>query len=175
MSLADENQQVIWQWEGEAFGNTPAEELTSTQINLRFPGQYFDEETNLHYNWNRYYDPTIGRYITSDPIGLEGGSNTYVYVGGNVLSRIDPSGLLVPDSFRGVPRVKIKDTNELLIEEIRSFKLFHPENYRPTIGGSAPSRGMPIGPEIKVDWYAWRHTLNVNVRAKTPIESKTTH
>ncbi|MBL1142437.1 MAG: RHS repeat-associated core domain-containing protein [Proteobacteria bacterium] len=64
----------------------------------RLPGQYYDEETGLHYNYIRYYDPTIGRYITSDPIGLRGGNNTYNYVEGNPVIFVDPEGLLPSSS-----------------------------------------------------------------------------
>ena len=59
---------------------------------LRFPGQYFDRETNLVYNWKRDYDSSIGRYVQSDPIGLRGGLNTYIYVRDNPLKSIDPKG-----------------------------------------------------------------------------------
>ena len=88
----DNSQAVIWRWEGEAFGGTEATELSTIAVNLRFPGQYFDDETNLHYNHFRYYDPTIGRYITSDPIGLFAGFNTYNY-GNGVVGSLDPLGL----------------------------------------------------------------------------------
>ena len=89
---------VVWRWEGAAFGNTtpnedPDGDRQVTTINLRFPGQYYDQETGLYYNWNRYYDPKIGRYITSDPIGLDSGLNTYAYVFNNPLRFTDPLGL----------------------------------------------------------------------------------
>jgi RHS repeat-associated protein len=67
--LATNSQQaVVWRWEGNAFGETPPS--GSITVNLRFAGQYYDAETGLHYNWHRYYDPRIGRYITADPRGV---------------------------------------------------------------------------------------------------------
>ena len=89
-SGTDENGDVVWTWNSDAFGSTPAS--GSVTVNLRFPGQYYDSETRLHYNWNRYYDPRVGRYITSDPIGLDGGLNSFGYVGGNPLYYVDPDG-----------------------------------------------------------------------------------
>ncbi|PTU76511.1 sugar-binding protein [Pseudomonas mangrovi] len=85
------SQQLLWQWTSDAFGMGPAS--GSLAMNLRFPGQYYDAETGLHYNYFRDYDPETGRYVESDPIGLAGGINTYGYVGGNPLTYFDPNGL----------------------------------------------------------------------------------
>ncbi len=113
----DANQSVIWRWEGEAFGATPPEEDPDgdhrpTSIPLRFPGQYADAESGLYYNGNRYYDPETGRYMTSDPIGLRGGVNTYAYVENNPLRYIDPSGLFLGSALSKIVRRLLGRTPE---------------------------------------------------------------
>lgn len=67
---------------------------TITFCYIRFPGQYYDQETGLHYNYFRNYDPTTGRYIQSDLIGLDGGINTYLYVHANPNINFDTNGLV---------------------------------------------------------------------------------
>ena len=90
--ITDENQNIVWGADYQPFGEVSVHTNTIAN-NLRFPGQYFDEESNLHYNYFRDYDPSTGRYIQSDPIGLQGGLNTYGYVLQNPLRFYDPLGL----------------------------------------------------------------------------------
>jgi len=92
IAMTDEAGMVQWKAHYAPFGKAVIV-IGNIVQNIRLPGQYYDEETGLHYNYFRYYDPETGRYITSDPIGLQGGLNTYSYVGGNPLMFIDPFGL----------------------------------------------------------------------------------
>jgi len=92
--LVNKTGQVVWKAKSKSFGETFVEVNTVTN-NLRFPGQYYDAETGLHYNYFRDYEPSIGRYLESDPIGLLGGLNVYGYVGGNPVYWSDPFGLKV--------------------------------------------------------------------------------
>ena len=90
--------QVRWEWaNADPFGANAANDnpagLGAFAFNLRFPGQYFDQETGTHYNYFRDYDPSIGRYVQSDPLGINAGLNTYAYVTSNPLAFSDPEGL----------------------------------------------------------------------------------
>jgi RHS repeat-associated protein len=111
--LIQSDGQVAWQWAYSAFGDEQptiaknrfanvglnqafgSSTVPAVTFNLRYPGQYFDQESNLHYNLNRSYCPGCGRYTQADPIGLRGGWNGYSYVGQNPLSFTDPTGLVV--------------------------------------------------------------------------------
>ena len=89
---------VVWRWDSDAFGigaanQDPDNDTNLVNVRLRFAGQYLDEETGLHYNYFRDYDEVTGRYVQSDPIGLEGGLNTYGYAHQNPLSYFDSFGL----------------------------------------------------------------------------------
>ena len=96
-AVTDESGQIVWSASYQPFGEATVDEdpdgdSTDYSLNIRFPGQYYDAESKLHYNYFRDYDPGIGRYLESDPIGLLGGINTFVYVGNNPIRWTDPRG-----------------------------------------------------------------------------------
>ena len=103
IAMTNGNGVIVWRAHYNTFGKATVEPGSTVVNNFRFPGQYYDEETGLHYNYFRYYDPDTGRYITADPIGLAGGINLYAYTGNNPVNWIDPLGLfsyLVADHYR---------------------------------------------------------------------------
>jgi RHS repeat-associated protein len=93
VAMTDSSASIVWQLEMRPFGDEPNVSGTST-LNLRLPGQYYDDELGKHYNNHRYYDPSLGRYLRPDPLGLFGGSlNFYNYVESNPLRFLDREGL----------------------------------------------------------------------------------
>lgn len=88
------NGRVVWATSYTSFLKADLSPFCSVTNNLRAPGQYFDQETSLHYNWHRYYDPKAGRYMRTDPIGIDGGINLYTYVENDPINWIDPYGLV---------------------------------------------------------------------------------
>ena len=102
--VTDDTGEIIWSARYLPFGEVvldedPDGDLETYNLNIRFHGQYFDYESGLHSNYFRDYDPSTGRYLESDPIGLNGGVNTYSYVLNNPLFWVDPLGLEpYPDS-----------------------------------------------------------------------------
>jgi RHS repeat-associated protein len=96
--VSDATGTAVWRWDQqEPFGVTVPDEnpsgLGAFELPLRFPGQYADKETSVYYNYFRDYDPAIGKYVQSDPIGLGGGINTYAYVLSKPTMRTDFLGL----------------------------------------------------------------------------------
>ena len=118
--LTQANGQAAWQWAYTPYGDeaptlgakrftnettnptTGSTGIAPVRFNLRYPGQYFDAESGLHYNYFRSYDPRTGRYTQSDPIGLDGGWNRFGYSNQNGLLYTDPYGLFVPLIIPGV-------------------------------------------------------------------------
>ena len=91
--MTDDTGTVVWEASYKPFGEASVNPRSSVVNNIRFPGQYYDQETGLHYNYFRYYDPRSGRYMRPDPMGLRGGVNVFLYVQNNPIGYIDPLGL----------------------------------------------------------------------------------
>jgi RHS repeat-associated protein len=97
-ALTDETGATVWTATYDPFGKAiinpdPDNNETGITFNSRFPGQYYDQETGLHYNGARYYDPITGRFLSSDAAGLGAGLDTYAYALLNPINFFDPDGL----------------------------------------------------------------------------------
>jgi RHS repeat-associated protein len=128
--ITNSSAQVVWRAKYKAFGAAvvdadPDGNGVSMVLNLRFPGQYYDAESGLHYNYFRNYDPDSGRYIQADRIGLGGGLNLYAYALGNPLTFMDNLGLepICVDNFKideGMTRSR--ETETYITAEYRWFE-----------------------------------------------------
>ena len=96
--------ELMWSWFSDPFGTDAANSnpagAGTFAYNLRLPGQVFDGQVGLHYNYFRDYDPGTGKYLQSDPIGVYGGVNTYAYARGNPIRWIDSWGWKPGDPFQ---------------------------------------------------------------------------
>ncbi|GAB4346897.1 MAG: hypothetical protein Kow0089_24400 [Desulfobulbaceae bacterium] len=147
--VLDETGAVVWQAAYEPFGKAHLV-VSNIDFNIRFPGQYWDAETGLHYNWNRYYDPATGRYITADPIGLAGGMNLYSYANLNPVNMIDPEGLTVKLCKRalGDSKRRFGPAHHSYIWVNGYLYGFHPENKDKLYGKGSVENEEP-GNDIK--------------------------
>lgn len=102
-AIVNQAHQLLWQWDSDPFGTTFPNQMPSASqgiattfaYSLRFPGQYFDVETQTHYNYFRDYDPQAGKYVESDPIGLDSSINSFSYTYGSPITHFDPYGLAI--------------------------------------------------------------------------------
>ncbi|RKN12515.1 DUF6531 domain-containing protein [Streptomyces radicis] len=142
--LVDESGTVAWQSRTTLWGITAWPVGSTAHTPLRFPGQYDDPESGLHYNRHRYYDPAIARYLSPDPLGLEPSPHPFGYPP-NPLLFIDPLGLSAYGGFRGRMRAwfggeqaRIRDADQRMRAERTPMRLGDLE------GIELPDAGDPL-------------------------------
>ncbi|MES2822780.1 MAG: M35 family metallo-endopeptidase [Pseudomonadota bacterium] len=117
--LTNQQGNIVWRARYKTYGNVALKNVEEVENNLRFQGQYFDEETGLHYNRHRYYDPSVGQFTTQDPIGLLGGVNGYQYAP-NPTGWIDPLGLVCKESR--IAGVEAGAADKKILDSIEALK-----------------------------------------------------
>ena len=142
--------EAVWTAEYEAWGRICKETVSDglkTNIPFRFQGQYYDEESGLHYNRFRYYDPQIGRFISQDPIGFAGSDNFYEYAP-NPIRWVDPYGLAPCKKKVANPRINMEHIFQGEINRKGQATGFHHEG---SIGHSGKARIIQVmqGPNLK--------------------------
>ena len=170
--LVDSTGEVVWSASYTAFGEAQIDIETVTN-NLRFPGQYWDAETGLHYNWNRYYDPDTGRYPQADPIGFDGGDvNLYAYVWNNSVNWVDSNGLeIIPGAYQSEEDLQAIQqalaliaqcapiAGKKLLEELQKKDGFVVEIFVTYPSVNDPYKDVmehtprPLGKRSEIDWY----------------------
>lgn len=164
---------VMWSGKTQAFG---AATVISSGItnNLRFPGQYFDEETNLHYNWYRYYDPTSGRYLTYDPSNRKAGINRYTYVEMNPVTYYDNQGLFLSPHHYLYTAVVVTPFVPMCPALISVPYMAMATDWHPSWGDSQSTTNAcwhamtpPGGSKQKAE-ECWRKYINDNMETCTP-------
>ncbi len=162
--LVGVNGAVVWSARYPSFGKAEVQVETMTN-NLRFPGQYEDAETGLHYNFQRYYDPKVGGYVRVDPIGFDGGDiNLYGYVQNNPINLMDPLGMIVVgilDSHNNTLTIVDMDTKKRIT--IQALTGGHSTPNGIVSPGNPPEIPMPDGyykivdhpnpKPFQMDWY----------------------
>ncbi|MEX5545828.1 RHS repeat-associated core domain-containing protein [Pseudomonas pergaminensis] len=108
--------EIVWSAHYRAYGEISRLDIGKVDNPLRFQGQYFDQESGLHYNRHRYYNPDVGRYLTPDPVKLAGGINAYQYAP-NPTGWIDPLGLSTCPGGDGCKQGAISQSSALNVND----------------------------------------------------------
>lgn len=159
-ALSDEQGKVVWQARFDPWGNVIEEQAEAGVVQpLRFQGQFFDEESGLHYNRHRYYDPRVGTYVTQDPIGLLAGANKYAYAK-DPNGWVDPLGL-DPDKCPSAENIQFSERGQKALQRINDkaelgqlLSKVMPASMMASIfvGGELPNTLYSIS---TTDWEGW--------------------
>ncbi|HAV4443797.1 TPA: type IV secretion protein Rhs, partial [Acinetobacter baumannii] len=170
--MTDHTGAIIWKAEYKAWGECKAEKAKSNFFenseiisnNIRFQGQYFDEETGLHYNRYRYYSPYIGRFVSKDPIGLLGGHNVYAYAP-NSIAWIDPLGLNNKNKNKNTQHKKSKEET---CGQGRTSRQARREVMRKA---GIPTSSTPIKQRVIPNWEQYMYSVRTGEGEKIMIVS----